>query len=303
MQPLFQQGTGALARLLLLVALSTGLMVWDHQANHLETVRGFLSGAMAPLRYAVSAPVSLFGWGSQQVQTRSGLIERVDQLERENRRLQARQQRLATIKSENERLRNLLDATADRDARVLVAELLSVDADPYRQQVVINKGSTAGVYQGQPIIDAHGVMGQIKHVGPLTATALLISDPNHALAVQINRNGLRTVAEGTGEPDRLKLRYIPNSADIRTGDLVVTSGLGGRFPRNYPVARVVEVKRRPGQPFAHVIAAPRAQLDRSRELLLMWPENGDEGSHREAEPTRANEGEAAANSPERQEQP
>ncbi len=275
MQPLFQQGTGALARLLLLVALATGLMVWDHQANHLETVRGFLSGAIAPLRYVVSAPTAFFGWGSQQVQSRAQLIERINELERENLELRARQQQFATIKSENKRLRNLLDATADRDERVLVAELLSVDLDPYRQQVVINQGATDGAYKGQPIIDAHGVMGQIEHVGPFTATALLISDPNHALPVQINRNGLRTVAAGTGEPDRLELLYIPNSADIREGDLVVTSGLGGRFPPNYPVARVVKVDRRPGQPFAQVIAEPRARLGRSREVLLVWSDSSE----------------------------
>jgi len=285
MQPLFQQGTGPLARLLFFVALAIGLMVWDYQANHLQSVRGFLSGAIAPIRYVVAAPAAFVGWGSQRMQSRAELIERVNELQRENLELRARQQKFATIKSENERLRNLLDATADRDERVLVAELLSVDLDPYRQQVVINQGATDGVFQGQPIIDAHGVMGQIEHVGPFTATALLISDPNHALPVQINRNGLRTVAAGTGEPDRLELLYIPNSADIREGDLVVTSGLGGRFPPNYPVARVVKVNRRPGQPFADVIAEPRAQLGRSREVLLVWSDSGTE---------RARSGEASA---------
>jgi rod shape-determining protein MreC len=270
MQPLFQQGTGPIARLVFFVVLSLGLMVWDHRANHLETVRGVLAGAIAPLRYVVSAPTAFFGWSSQQMQTRAELIDRINALERQNRKLQARQQKFITIQSENERLRRLLQATAERNERVLVAELLSVDLDPYRQQVVINQGSTDGVYKGQPLIDAHGVMGQIIHVGPLTATALLISDPNHALPVQINRNGLRTVAAGTGEPDRLNLLYIPNSADIREGDLVVTSGLGGRFPPNYPVARVTDVHKRPGEPFADVTAEPRAKLGRSREVLLVW---------------------------------
>ncbi|NIR61525.1 MAG: rod shape-determining protein MreC, partial [Gammaproteobacteria bacterium] len=116
---------------------------------------------------------------------------------------------------------------------------------------------------------------QIIHTSPVTATALLISDPNHALPVQLNRNGLRTIASGTGEPDRLELLYIPNSADVRVGDLVVTSGLGGRFPPNYPVATVVLVERRPGEPFARVVAEPRAQLDRSREVLLVWPDEGE----------------------------
>lgn len=271
MQPLFQQGAGPAVRLGLLVLLSIGLMVADHRFQHLETVRGFLSGAIAPLRYAVNAPAELLGWTSQRVTARGELLERIEALERANLRLRARQQQFETIQSENDRLRALLESSAERDERVLVAELLAVDLDPYRQQVVLNKGTRAGVYRGQPVIDAYGVMGQVMHVGPVTATALLISDPNHALPVQINRNGLRTIASGTGEPDRLELLYIPNSADIRVGDLLVTSGLGGRFPANYPVGTVVEVDRRPGHQFARVTAEPEAQLDRSREALLVWP--------------------------------
>lgn len=271
MQPLFQQGTGPVVRLGLLVLLSIGLMVADHRYQHLEAVRGFLSGAIAPLRYAVNAPAELLGWTSERMTSRGELIERIEALERANLRLRARQQKFETIRSENARLRALLESSAKRDERVLVAELLAVDLDPYRQQVVLNKGTRAGVYRGQPVIDAHGIMGQVMQVGPVTATALLISDPNHALPVQINRNGLRTIASGTGEPDRLELLYIPNSADIRVGDLLVTSGLGGRFPANYPVGTVVEVDRRPGHQFARVTAEPEAQLDRSREVLLVWP--------------------------------
>ncbi|MFW5970316.1 MAG: rod shape-determining protein MreC [Halofilum sp. (in: g-proteobacteria)] len=277
MQPLFQQGTGPLLRTLFFVLLSATLMVADQRFGQLEQVRGFLSGAIAPLRYAVDLPARFLGWGSDHVQSREDLIARVNALERENLRLRARQLKFETIRSENERLRTLLDSSAERDDRVLVAELLSVSLDPYRQQVVVNHGTRDGVYAGQPLIDGDGVMGQIIDTGPLTATALLISDPNHALPVQINRNGLRTIAEGTGETDRLELSYIPNNADVRVGDLVVSSGLGGRFPPNYPVATVVEVERQPGEPFARVIAEPRAQLDRSREVLLVWPDDSEIG--------------------------
>jgi len=275
MQPLFQQGTGPSARVAFFIVLSISLMVWDQRAQHLEAVRGFLTGAIAPLQYAVNVPAELLGWTSQRVMSRGDLIGEVNELQRENLRLRARQQKFETLQSENDRLRELLDSSSKRDERVLVAELLSVDLDPYRQQVVLNHGTRDGVYRGQPVIDAYGVMGQIIHTGPFTATALLISDPNHALPVQINRNGLRTIASGTGEPDSLELLYIPNNADVRVGDFVVTSGLGGRFPPNYPVATVVHVERRPGQPFARVIAEPKAQLDRSREVLLVWPDNGE----------------------------
>ncbi len=272
MQPLFQQGAGAFLRLLFFVVLSAALMVVDHRFNHLEQVRHFLSGAIAPLRYAVDLPARFVGWSSDRVQSRAELLDRVEALERENLRLQAQQQKLETLRSENARLRALLDSSPKGTNRVLVAELMSVDLDPYRQQVVINKGKRDGVYQGQPLIEANGVMGQIIQVGPFTATALLISDANHALPVQVNRTGRRTVAEGTGEPDRLDLLYLPNNADVRVGDTVVTSGLGGRFPSNYPVADIVRVERRPGQSFARVTAEPRARLDRSREVLLVWPD-------------------------------
>lgn len=273
MQPLFQRGS-PLARLAFFIAFSIALMVADQRYPHLDNVREVLSGAITPLRYAVDLPAQAIDWAATGLATRSQLIEKVDNLERINLRLRARQQRFETLRSENARLRALLDSSAKRENRVLVSELLSVDLDPYRQQVVINHGSQADAYRGQPLIDAYGVMGQLIEVGPMTSTALLISDPNHALPVQINRNGLRTIASGTGESDRLELLYIPNSADIQVGDLVVTSGLGGTFPANYPVASVDVVERRPGQPFARVEARPLAKLDRSREVLLVWPDNG-----------------------------
>ncbi len=272
MQPLFQRGS-PFTRLLLFLGLSIALMVADHRYSHLDEVRDLLAGAIAPLRYAVDLPSEALSWSSTRLASRSALVDQVERLERINLRLRARQQRFETLRSENDRLRGLLDASAKRQDRVLVSELLSVDLDPYRHQVVINHGANQGAYRDQPLIDAHGVMGQLVQVGPFTATALLVSDPNHALPVQINRNGLRTIASGTGEPDRLELLYIPNSADVRVGDLVVTSGLGGTFPSNYPVATVEVVERRPGESFARVEARPEAQLDRSREVLLVWPDD------------------------------
>jgi rod shape-determining protein MreC len=288
MQPLFQRGAWPVLRILFFVVLSATLMVVDQRYNHLEAVRGFLSGAIAPLRYAVNVPVQFLGWSSDRVRSRAELIERVNALEKRNRLLRARQLKFETISSENERLRALLDSTAEHDDRVLVAELLSVDLDPFRQQVVVNQGSSDGAYRGQPLIDANGVLGQLIHVGPVSATALLISDPNHALPVQINRTGLRTIAEGTGEPDALDLRYIPNNADVQVGDRVVTSGLGGHYPANYPVATVVAVERRPGQPFARVVAEPLARLTRSREVLLVWPD--DPPRQANPQPAQANAG-------------
>ena len=167
---------------------------------------------------------------------------------------------------------------------VLVAELLSVDQDPYRQQVVLNKGRKDKVYIGQPIIDAWGVMGQIIYLADSSSTAMLISDPSHAIPVQVNRSGLRSTAFGTGNASELELRYIPHNADIQIGDLIVASGLGQRFPPNYPVARIVKIERPVGEAFATVLAEPLAHLDKSREVLLVWhnPPVDDAGSKKNA---------------------
>lgn len=274
MQPLFQQGSGFGLRLLALALLSIALMVADHRQHHLEQFRGFLIGALSPLQYLANVPAEIADWGIERVTTdRADLRARVAELEAQNLILQARQLQFETLTAENIRLRELLDSTAEREERVLVAELLAIDLDPFRQQIVLNKGTRAGVHRGQPIIDAHGVMGQVIHTGPFTSTALLISDPGHALPVQIVRTGLRTIAQGTGEAERIELLYIPNTADVEEGDLVATSGLGGRFPADYPVARITEFERRPGQAFARVSARPLANLDRSREVLLVWSDD------------------------------
>lgn len=281
MQSLFQNGGGIVLRCILLVLLSIVLMVADHRDHYVDQVRSVLATTLTPLQYAADIPVSAFHWTTTQFTTRLELQRTVERLERENLRLNARQQQFETLLAENDRLRELLDAASKRDERVLVAELLAVDLDPFRQQVIVNQGSAAGVYTGQPVIDAGGVMGQVVTVGRYTSTVLLISDPDHALPVQINRSGLRTIAAGTGDPERISLLYIPNSANVAVDDLLVTSGLDGLFPANYPVARITTVNRRPGEAFAEVIAEPMANLDRSREVLLVWPHE-DERAAREA---------------------
>ena len=177
---------------------------------------------------------------------------------------------------ENQQLRALLESSKTIGERVLIAELLSVDLDPYKREIVINKGSREGVYAGQPIIDASGVMGQVVHVGPFSSTALLITDPSHALPVQVNRNGLRAIAVGVGSENYIELPHLPNNADILVGDLLVSSGLGCVFPTGYPVGRITQIDTDPSLPFAKVIAEPTARLNRSREVLLVWPQQSKE---------------------------
>lgn len=256
--------------MLLAAVFSIGLIVADHRYHHLDLLRSTLAVVIYPLHYLASLPDTL----GQAVQGRLAKEEELrrsnESLRRENLALAARLQQFEALEAENMRLRDLLGSSFKIGDRVLIAELLSVDLNPYRHLVLINKGTASGVYAGQPVLDANAVMGQIVRVNPLSATVLLITDADHALPVQINRNGLRTVAAGTGFVNRLELPHLPNNADVREGDLLVTSGLGGRFPPGYPVARVSEVRREPGKPFATVIAEPTARLDRTREVLLVW---------------------------------
>jgi len=258
------------ARAFALLLLSLLLMFLDHRDNHLDTVRNAISAAIYPIRVLVDAPSRLLAKAGE-------IIESRDELQRENDRLTdeilltaPRLQQLSALRAENARLRGLLDARQRVPDEVRVVEIMAVDANPFRHSIVLDLGSNDGVYDGQAVIDADGIIGQVMQTGPMTADAILISDPGHALLVEVNRNGLRTVAYGTGEFGRLDLPGLPNNADIRAGDLLVTSGLGGTFPSGYPVAVVNTVTRIPQEAFADVTATPSAALDQVREVMLIW---------------------------------
>ena len=258
-------------RLLVLVSLSVVLMVMDHKYKSLESVRDALSLLVYPIQLSVELPGSITDWFNESLASRRRLQEEVDSLRTQQFVQQAQMQKFAALQAENIRLRELLDSSFEVGEKVLIAELMSVNLDPYKHQVVINKGELHDIYPGQPLVDAEGVMGQIVHAGPYSSTAMLITDTSHAIPIQVNRNGLRSIALGSGTINRLELPYIPNSADIQPGDLLITSGLGGRFPPGYPVATVTAVQHDPGNAFAAVIATPLAHLNRSREVLLIWP--------------------------------
>jgi len=258
-------------RWLLLAALSILLMVVDHREQHLDAVRKAISATVYPLRVVVDAPVSALRWLQSTTAERNELLLENSRLNAERLLTHARLQRYAALEAENARLRAMLEATSRVTDRVRVAEIMSVSSNPYRHAIVIDKGQQDDVYDGQALIDADGVVGQVIEAGILSSQALLISDPDHALPVEVNRNGLRTIAFGTGEYDRLELQYLPNNADIEVGDLLVTSGLGGTFPAGYPVGIVEAVERLPQEPFARVAARPTAALNQVREIMLIWP--------------------------------
>lgn len=255
---------------MLLVLASIILMVIDHRQNHLDAVRRALGTAVYPIQVVVDAPFRLWTWMREATTARNELHLQVSRLQAERLLTNARLQRLSALEAENARLRDLLEARTHVRDEVRVAEIMAVEANPYSHSIVIDVGEREGAYDGQAIVDAAGVIGQIIKTGLSTSQAMLISDPSHSLPVEVNRSGLRTIANGTGEFGRLVLPFITNNADIRPGDLLVTSGLGGAFPAGYPVAVIDTVNRIPQEPFADVSAVPSARLDQVREVMLIW---------------------------------
>lgn len=278
--------------------LAVVLMAMDHRGHFVPKIRSVLEYAVEPVYHVVEWPVratrNLFG----QFQSRRSLRHENESLRTQLMNQQADLQRLETLVEENRRLRALFEGAESLKYEYLFAELVRVDLDPFSHKVLIDRGSSDGVVPGQAVIDGSGVMGQVEDVHFHYSQVRLISDPNHALPVQINRTGLRTVAYGSGETGALNLPNVPRQADVREGDLIVTSGLGDRFPGGYPVARVTRIDREQGLTFVHVQAEPLAALDRGREVLLISALNSRPESTAEEESSASAEPETTSNAPE-----
>src|ERR1700744_5711099 len=262
--------SGLLFRCVLYSLLALALIIVDKRYAHLVKIRQFLSVVAYPVQVAVASPFEGWNWFRDSVTTRDALRTDKAKLEAELRVAQFRLQRYEALEAETQRLRALRENTASVTDRFLVGDVMNVDLDAFRERVLVNKGAGDGIYVGQAVLDSGGVFGQVARVGQLTSEVILVSDAAHAIPVQINRNGLRTVAVGTGDTSRLKLPYLPTSADVVAGDLLVTSGLGGGFPSGYPVGTIAEVKRDPAQALADVDVRPAAALDRAKELMFVW---------------------------------
>ena len=260
-------------RLLVLVVLSVALMVVDARFTLLKPVRSQMSLVLMQSYWITDFPQRLWQGVASQFGSRTELVVDNEKLKTENLLLQGRMQKLAALTEQNVRLRELLNSSALVNEKVEVAELIGMDPNPFTHRIIINKGERDGVVLGQPVLDARGLMGQVVELMPYTSRVLLLTDTTHSIPVQVNRNGLRAIASGTGNPERLELRHVADTADIKVGDLLVSSGLGQRFPAGYPVATVKEVIHDSGQPFAIVRAVPTAALNRSRYLLLVFSDS------------------------------
>lgn len=242
----------------------------DKRLESFASVRAALSLPFAPFQYLVSWPASFIDNLKVALSTHDNLIKENLKLKTDELLLRSQLQRLLAIESENNYLKSLLQSSKQIKGKTLIAELLAVDSEPFVHQVVLNKGTRDGVYVGQPVLDANGVMGQVAQVGPITSRVLLINDPHSGISVQNARNGLRAIANGDSYSGKLKLMYVAKTADIRPNDIFTTSGLGDHYPEGYPVGKVLSVVKDPGHQFATVILTPSAHLDSSRQVLLVW---------------------------------
>lgn len=266
---LFGEGTRPGYRLLTALVLAVALMLLDHRTEYLGPVRYVMAHVTDPVHYLAHVPVAVAGGVTGMARSHRDLRAENERMEHQLLVLRQRAQRLAVLEAENVRLRELLNSSAELEAEVRVAEIIGIEADPARQEVVINSGSRAGVFEGQAVLDARGLMGQVVEVGPATSRVLLLTDASHALSVQVNRTGVRAILAGTGQADLVRLLYVPDTADIVEGDLLVSSGLDQQFPRGYPVARVVSVTHDPGRAFALIEARPEARVDRASHVMLV----------------------------------
>jgi len=257
-------------RLVLAAILSFVFMGVDKYTDSSATLRAFLNSLVTPIYYLASIPEDSFDWTVEQFKSRETLQQENLELKRAQILQGEKLQRFAFLKKENDKLRALLDSPVRQQGKKMIAQVMSIDSHPFRDVVVINKGFSAGVYQGQPVLDEFGVVGQVTSVATTSSRVILISDTTHAIPVRIERNGVRGMVEGTGRINFLTANNVPHSIDMAEGDMMVTSGLGGIFPEGYPVAKITRIEHNLSLPFAQISAEPVAQLDRVNRVLLLW---------------------------------
>ena len=240
------------------------------KTDYLQPLKDTLSLIVHPVLLAIDVPNKSLRWIAENTADRAELLEQNKNLVSEALLLKARLQKFSALEKENTRLHNLLESSYKIGEQFISASLINVNLSANTQHIIIDKGHRFNLFIGQSVINEDGVIGQIIEVNPLSSHVMLITDPNHAIPVEINRTGLRTIATGNGTLNALNLPYLPHNADVKAGDLLITSGLGGVFPMGYPVAHVSKLAPSPGEAFMHAEATTIAKIDSTREVLLVW---------------------------------
>jgi rod shape-determining protein MreC len=265
------RGPSPLTRLVLVAALSGALMMLDHRTHQLDRIRSGLMVILYPFQVVASVPVALFHGLGNLFTSDEELKETNARLEAERLQTLARLQQFDALEAENGRLRSMVGAAARVSNRALAAELVEVSTEPFSRRLLVRRGTADGAFVGQPVIDAYGIVGQVTKVSSQTSTVTLITDPSHAIPVLDSRSGLRAIVFGSGDQDSLTIPYLSAVADIKEGDELVSSGMGGVFPPGYPVAVITKIENIPSESFLLVRARPAAQLNHGKQVLLIWP--------------------------------
>jgi rod shape-determining protein MreC len=268
-RPLYGRGPSPGLRFTLYAILSIVLMYYDRHGQVVHRIRYALQAVVYPVQVAVGSPSVAWHWLTASLQSRDALRAENAQLAAQVRELELKSMRQDALVQENAQLRELRASLPPLIKHWQLAEVIDVETDPLRQDIVINKGARDGVHMNQAVVDGHGILGEVERVGPWSAEVILVTDPEGAIPVQVLRNGLRTIAVGSGSDQALLLPYLSSNPDIRNGDLLVSSGLGGVYPQGFPVARVSGVGRQGSQMPAQVRAEPLADVERDREVMLL----------------------------------
>jgi rod shape-determining protein MreC len=251
--------------------LSIVFIVADRESLLFHHLREKTEIAVWPLAYVADAPVALYDSVAANVSSRSALLQENTLLKSKLVFLQAKVQKMLALETDNKELLQLLQSSAGMASKMLEAVIVAISPDPFIHQVIIDKGTQQAVYEGQPVLDAHGIMGQVIQTDLLSSRVMLLTDSQSAIPVQNSRNGVRAIAVGDAQNNLLRLKAVPETADFKQGDLLIASGLGGRYPFGYPAAKIVSVSRQPNERFSLIYARPMAQLNRTRLVLLVWP--------------------------------
>jgi rod shape-determining protein MreC len=276
MNLMFSSGPSLPNRLVLSLLLSVALILFDHKLDGFGTTRVYLNSLVSPLQYLANLPGQMLNASASRFVSHERLFNDNAKLTHDAIVMNGQLQRLIFLQQENDRLRSLLNSPVQDNTRKIVAELMAVDNNPYSHQIVINKGAINSVFEGQPVLDDKGIVGQIMQVSSTNSRVLLIADVTHAIPVRVARNNVRLIASGSGSLDELLIQHVAHSSDLKIGDILLSSGLGNIFPEGYPVATIISIVRDESRPFSQVRAKPIAQLDRLKYLLLLWSERSSE---------------------------
>ena len=263
------RGQYSASKLLVSLILSFGLMYLDHKDQYLNKVRSYISATTYPIYLIANAPKNIFFNLRETMGQKEKIVLENQRLKRENIALSSKMQKIYKLEQENRRLHDLIDSKPKTEDIFVLAEIVAENPDPFKHRIIINKGSKENVHVKQTVADSRGIIGHVIRDQIFGSEVLLITDPEHAIPIEVARTGLRSIALGIGSYEKIQLSYLPVNTDIQAGDILLTSGLGGQYPAGYPVAIIDKVSTQKGESFLEVRAKPFAKLRNINEVWVI----------------------------------